>query len=428
MILQGPDFQKHVLVLVGLPARGKTFVARKIARYLSWLGYDTRSFNVGEYRRAIAGAKQPASFFAPDAEHRELRERIAMKTLDDLLAYLDERGDVAIYDATNTEKDRRQRVYERCKAAGAEVIFIESICEDDAVVEANVRENKLRSPDYQEMAPEAAVADFRERIAQYERTYEPVDDEDRCYVKLIDVGRKVVVNRMQGYLGARLVFFLMNLHSGRRKIWLTRHGESEFNLEGRIGGNPPLSERGREYAQSLVEFFAATKPERMEAWTSSLDRSISTAEPLPVTKLIRRALDEIDAGVCDSMTYREIRETMPVEYRARAADKFRYRYPDGESYIDVIQRLEPVIFDLERQKAPVLVVAHHAIARALYAYLMGRPQEDTPHVFMPLHTLIELTPTAYGYEEKRFELAPHVQNEDTLHPMSVGSPPLPPLP
>ena len=56
---------------------------------------------------------------------------------------------------------------------------------------------------------------------------------------------------------------------------------------------------------------------------------------------------------------------------------------------------------------------------------MGRPQEDTPHVPVPLHTLIELAPTAYGYEEKRFELAPYINTEDTLHPMSVGAPPLP---
>ncbi|MEZ4219756.1 MAG: 6-phosphofructo-2-kinase/fructose-2,6-bisphosphatase [Polyangiaceae bacterium] len=425
MILQGPDFHKHVLVMVGLPARGKTFVARKIARYLSWLGYNTRSFNVGEYRRAIAGAKQPASFFAPDAEHRELRERIAMKTLDDLLGFLNDRGDVAIYDATNTERERRQRVYERCRAAGTQVIFVECLCEDDSVVEANIRENKLNSPDYHDMDPDAAVADFRERIAQYERTYVPVDDEDRCYVKLIDVGRKVVVNRMQGYLGARLVFFLMNLHPGRRKLWLTRHGESEFNATGRIGGDPDLSERGRIYAQSLAEFFAARGEKPVEVWTSSLKRAMQTAEALPLPKLARRALDEIDAGICDGMTYQEIRERMPEEYRARAADKFRYRYPQGESYTDVIQRLEPVIFDLERQKTPVVVIAHHAITRALYAYLMGRPQEDTPHVPVPLHTVLELTPTAYGYEEKRFELAPYMSGEDTLHPMSVGAPPLP---
>jgi broad specificity phosphatase PhoE len=40
------------------------------------------------------------------------------------------------------------------------------------------------------------------------------------------------------------------------------------------------------------------------------------------------------------MTYETIERQMPAEFAARAADKLRYRYPRGESYIDVIQRLE----------------------------------------------------------------------------------------
>ena len=44
--------QKHtVVVMVGLPARGKTFVSKKLVRYLNWIGIRSRVFNVGEYRR-----------------------------------------------------------------------------------------------------------------------------------------------------------------------------------------------------------------------------------------------------------------------------------------------------------------------------------------------------------------------------------------
>ena len=46
---------KLVLVMVGLPARGKTHIARRAARYLTWLGYRTRVFNVGNYRRERLG-------------------------------------------------------------------------------------------------------------------------------------------------------------------------------------------------------------------------------------------------------------------------------------------------------------------------------------------------------------------------------------
>jgi broad specificity phosphatase PhoE len=117
-----------------------------------------------------------------------------------------------------------------------------------------------------------------------------------------------------------------------------------------------------------------------------------------------RSLDEIDAGICDGLTYEEIKAQLPEEFVARAHDKFRYRYPRGESYADVIQRLEPVIVELERQRLPVLIVAHQAVLRALYGYLMGRPQDECPHLEVPLHTLIQLTPIESGYDETRFEL------------------------
>ena len=44
-----------MIVMVGLPARGKSYVTKKICRYLNWLQHDTRIFNVGERRRVVAG-------------------------------------------------------------------------------------------------------------------------------------------------------------------------------------------------------------------------------------------------------------------------------------------------------------------------------------------------------------------------------------
>jgi broad specificity phosphatase PhoE len=102
---------------------------------------------------------------------------------------------------------------------------------------------------------------------------------------------------------------------------------------------------------------------------------------------------------------------MPNEYEARKGDKFRYRYPRGESYQDVIQRLEPVIFELEREKAPVLVIAHQAVLRALYAYVMNLPPSQCPFVSIPLHTILELEPTPYGCDERRLDLPPPAEPE-----------------
>ena len=54
----------------------------------------------------------------------------------------------------------------------------------------------------------------------------------------------------------------------------------------------------------------------------------------------------IAAGICDGYTYEGIKEKWPQTYQARKADKVNFRYPAGESYMDVIKRLESVIIEV----------------------------------------------------------------------------------
>ena len=263
--------------------------------------------------------------------------------------------------------------------------------------------NKLSLADYEGMRAEDAFRDFLTRIEQYERTYVPVQSDEGSYVKVVDAGRQVITNRIEGYLSSRLAFFLMQIRPTDRPICLTRHGESESNLTGRIGGDSPLTPRGLEYSRSLATFIQS-RISNPVVWTSALQRTVATAALLGQDVMALRALNEIDAGVCDGWTYEEIKTRLPEEYAARGKNKFRYRYPRGESYADVVQRLEPVILELEGLRTPVLIVAHQAVLRALYGYLMGKPQDECPYLSVPLHTVIQLTPTETGYEESRFVL------------------------
>jgi broad specificity phosphatase PhoE/predicted kinase len=411
--MNAPPAAKLALVMVGLPARGKTFIARKLARYLSWLGHSTQVFNVGSYRRRRLGSHQPHSFFDPDnAIAQAARTTVAMAALDDLLAFLARGGEVAIYDATNNTRERRALVRARCAEQGVQVVFIESICNDLTVVEANIRANKARSPDYLGVAEEEAVRDFRMRIQHYRRRYSEVSEDEGAFIQIIDVGRTIRLHRIEGYLPMRVAHFLGSLHARPRIVWLTRHGESLFNIAGRIGGDAPLSAAGRAYAERLARAAAERMQPDAVVWTSTLRRTIETAQILGRPYRPLRSLDEIDAGVCDGMTYAEIAGAMPSEFEARAVDKFRYRYPRGESYQDVIRRLEPVILELEREVAPVLIIGHQGVLRALYGYLMDRPPHECPHVSIPLHTILEIEATAYDSEERRVELDGASQTAD----------------
>ena len=127
--------------------------------------------------------------------------------------------------------------------------------------------------------------------------------------------------------------------------------------------------------------------------------------------------DEIYAGLCDGMTYEEVAEKYPEEAAARKADKFQYRYPRGESYTDLIARLEPLAHELERLREPVLIVAHQAILRVLYAYFMGLPRESCPKVSIPLNTVIKITPGTSGCVEERTTVLAHPPGEQ-LDPAS----------
>ena len=347
-----------------------------------------------------------------------------------MIKWFDEgEGIVAILDATNSTKARRRWVYERCEAENIQTLYVESKCDDESIIMSNILEVKTTSPDYRGQDPEVAAQDFRKRIRNYEKVYQTIDDDEKdfTYVKLIDVGTHVIINQIKDYLQSRVVYYLMNLHIKPRSIWLSRvcllsfptytgivltaaqHGESEFNLEGKIGGDANISPRGEEYARTLPSLVAKSIEDdrKLTIWTSTLKRTIQTARflaksPHVVTKLEWKALDELDSGMCDGLTYEQIADTYPEDFAARDEDKYNYRYRGGESYRDVVIRLEPIIMELERSEN-VIIVTHQAVLRCIYAYYMNIPQERSPWMEVPLHTLIKLTPRAYHTQEERYK-------------------------
>lgn len=181
-------------------------------------------------------------------------------------------------DATNTTKERRAKIEARVsQEKNLHLLFLESVCDEPAVIAANIA-LKVSSgdPDYKDMSKAEAEIDFKKRIAQYESVYEPVSEPHLSYCKVVNVGRTVHVNRINGYLESRVAFYLMNLHLKPRAIFLSRvsrafgidstrttksdlapfvrvsqHGESMYNVEGKIGGDAELSPRGLKYAKAL---------------------------------------------------------------------------------------------------------------------------------------------------------------------------------
>lgn len=399
------------IIMVGLPARGKTYMAKKLSRYLNWIGLKTKAFSVGDYRRKLAAVhlKDSKEFYNPDNHLKAAEILTASKkeALKDLMVYLkSHHGEVGVYDTTNGTREDRKSIYEYLSLeCGFKTFFVESYCYDDNIIEENIRKVKISGPDYVDMAEEIAVKEFKRKISHLQTKYETLDEEvdsEYSYMKIIDQGRMYLVNKVHGHVESRVVYYLMNIHVLPRTIYLTRHGESAMNVEGRIGGDAMLSDNGLQYAKVLGEYVKEVKKADMKVWTSLMKRSIQTVSGISNSKEHWKALNEIDAGVCEGMTYQEIHEKYPEEFAQRDNDKYHYRYPGGESYEDLVARLEPVIMELERQE-DVMVICHQAVARCLLAYFMNKPHHELPYLRVPLHTLIKLTPVAYGCEVEHID-------------------------
>lgn len=381
--------QPLVIAMVGLPARGKSYIVKMIIRYLKWTGFECQNFNVGSYRRKIGLASADSSFFsAGNSDAKKVREEMAMAVQEEMYAWLHEerasKRRVAIFDATNTTKDRRLSLAQKARKENCFLLFVESICNDKNVLQKNY-EMKLNNDDYINCDPKQAMKDFLDRVAAYEKVYEEIeDDEDNfniAYIKLINVGQKMVTRNCTGYLPSQVAFYLQNVHIGQRKIYLSLNSENMDLVEeaGRLGGaeSGKLTEAGRQYSLDLAKFIQS----QQETVLQDLGREIlvlaGTARIHAETVLHLRMLyscyntpllNELRGGDLHGMTKDEIERNFPQEHMKRVQDKLNYRYPGvgGESYMDVIERVRPVIIELERQRRSVVLVCHLAVLRCIY--------------------------------------------------------------
>lgn len=174
-------------------------------------------------------------------------------------------------------------------------------------------------------------------------------------------------------------------------ILLTRHGESEYNLENKIGGDPKLSTEGVKYAQKLNEFCQKNDWVPKKCITSTKKRAIETCSYLEeyMNSIDQYSdLDEINGGIAEHLTYEEFASKYPEETLKRKENKLSYRYPEGESYEDLIKRTQKIAHNVLDKKEDIVIVAHRAIIRALIHHFLGTDKNIIPTVDIPLHKII----------------------------------------
>lgn len=396
---------KQIIIMVGLPARGKSFISNKLLKYLNWSNINTKIFNVGNYRRTKYKYNNSSFFDHNIKENKNIRNTLALELYNELLEWIKkDNNTIAIFDATNTSIERRLNL---CKItpSNINILFIESICDLPSIINKNIL-LKSNSIDYKNVEKNEAYTDFQKRIKFYENIYIPIDKQEKIrFIKIININEEFILNlnNIVTNYDKIIINNLLNNNINRKKIYLSRHGESLYNLENKIGGNSDLSNNGLLYSKKLALYMNKTI-KKYELYCSTLIRTINTSKELTTNIHICKCLDEINAGICEHKTFEEVEKIYPEEFIKRKNDKLNYRYPSGESYLDLIERLRTFVFDIENNNNIVIIVAHQAILRVIYGFFMGIKIEDIPHIKIPLHTIIELNPDTYNYNSKYIEL------------------------
>jgi broad specificity phosphatase PhoE/predicted kinase len=397
---------KLYIAMVGLPAMGKSTIAAKIKENLEKDDIKVGIFNNGDVRRRmIPGNTSHPDFYDPDnAQATGLRERIAAVNFAEAKAFLSAEGQIAILDATNVSKKRRETL--RQSLSNHPILFVECINDDPELLALSV-ERKTRLPEFAHLAKEEARKSFVTRIGYYRHIYEPPDEVPNL-VGLDTLNNRIITEHVSAELPyyGRIRDLLMS--DWIKSLFLVRHAESEYNIENRVGGDSSLTEKGHKMAWALSRNFIGTPLPYI--FTSTLRRTLEMAEPLLETRkglTIHHAFkefDEINVGACDGMSYTQMEREMPDLFAARARNKYNFVYPGGEGYATMAGRVyrgvKKAIY-LSGNSENIMIIGHQAVNRMILSDFLFRRAEDVPYIFIPQDKYFHIVSTQ---TKKLFEL------------------------
>lgn len=182
-------------------------------------------------------------------------------------------------------------------------------------------------------------------------------------------------------------------------IYVIRHGQTEWNLAGRLQGGKDslLTAQGKLQAEAAAISFGKTPPGKI--LSSPLGRARKTAE------IIAKALDipveederlaELRFGAAEGLTLDKIDKKWPGFRERREEDKWHVRWPDGESYQDVDARITSLSADIpapfrEADARPLALVGHETVNMILMGRLLQLDPSMVTRIGQPNHVVYRL--------------------------------------
>jgi broad specificity phosphatase PhoE len=190
------------------------------------------------------------------------------------------------------------------------------------------------------------------------------------------------------------------------RVFLARHGQTGWNLERRRQGqlDSALTSGGVEQAHRHV---AVLQPHAIDGiFASPLGRATATAEiiggHLGLAVTVVDELAEVHHGWYAGLTDEEIDIRDPDHWRRRSIDKYRWAFPDGESYADADVRAGDALARIGRHPARrPLVVSHEMMGRMLQRHLLGLDRYEALARVHPNNVIYSIDPGGRTIRELR---------------------------
>ena len=196
------------------------------------------------------------------------------------------------------------------------------------------------------------------------------------------------------------------------KLYLTRHGQTDWNAEKRIQGctDIPLNAVGIGQAEALAKRVEEDGTKICRIYTSWMNRAKTTgsivAEHMGYECLVRDGLEEIRFGDWEGLTWDEVRKQFPEEFDVWFHARRYTRPPKGESYQDVLDRMIPALREIIKREqelsggeteeetgesSGIMVITHGGVLMDLLSAIHNKPFEDMTENFkIDNTTLVEM--------------------------------------
>lgn len=159
-----------------------------------------------------------------------------------------------------------------------------------------------------------------------------------------------------------------------------RHGQTDWNVQGKIQGSydSELNDVGMKQAMELGEKLIKLNYNFSKIYTSPQKRALNTAKILSessnVEYVVIEDLKEINMGKWEGLSWGEVEENYPAEYKEWKANRRYTPPPNGESYEDMLQRvLKSLHKVINENSKDVVIVTHSAVIMCLQCYITDAP-------------------------------------------------------